>query len=103
MNNHEFEDWEIEVYQEAANDIKEKFKPYEIDVMIKIYRWTKSERNGYFFSNVCKREYNYKKGLKKLRTKYLIRLVKGNDPHKITKDGIRMGYLMLLCKDLGLL
>ncbi len=103
MSNLKFKDWEIDLYREATEDIKKGFKPYEIDVMIKIYRWTKSEHNSYFFSTVCKREYNYKKALKKLRTRNLIRLVKGNDPHKITKDGIRMGYLMLLCRDLGFL
>jgi len=103
MANESYEDWELDAYRDIAKDIKAQFKPHEIETMIRIYRWTKSERNSYFFSPICKREYNYKKTLKKLRSRYLIRVIRGNDPHKITKDGMRAGRIMLLCKDLGLL
>lgn len=103
MTNLEYEDWELDVYREIAKDIKKQFRSHEINVLIKIYRWTKSERNRYFFSHICKREPNYKNALKYLRSHALIQLVRSKDPHKITKDGIRAGGLMLLCKDLGLL
>jgi len=103
MANESYEEWELELYRDIVKDIKEKFDSYEIEVMIRIYRWTKSERNPYFFSHICKRESGYKKSLKYLRSQGLIRLVKSNDPHKITKDGIRTGRLMLLCQDLGFL
>lgn len=46
---------------------------------------------------------NYKNALKFLRSHALIQLIRSKDPHKITKDGIRAGGLMLLCQDLGLL
>jgi hypothetical protein len=101
MANEGYDDWELELYRENAEEIKKNFKPNEITVMVKIYRWTKSERNAYFFTYICKREYNYKKALRKLRSLSLIWVVRGNDPHKITKDGMRTGRLMLLCQDLG--
>ena len=103
MTNTEYEDWELEIYREIAEDIKKHFKSHEINVLIKIYRWTKSEHNRYFFSHICKREPNYKSALKFLRSNALIQLVRSKGPHKISKDGIRAGRIMLLCKDLGLL
>ncbi len=45
MSNNEYESYELEIYREIADDIREEFNPNEIDVMIRIYRWTKSERN----------------------------------------------------------
>ena len=83
------------IYEEIASDIAKEFKDHEIETMIKIYRWTKAEHNSYFFIHVLKRIYNYKKAIKKLRTKYLIFLVRGSGPYRITQDGMRVGRLML--------
>ncbi|KKM69781.1 hypothetical protein LCGC14_1447340 [marine sediment metagenome] len=99
----DYEEWELETYLEIAKVINKQFKPHEIDVMVRIYRWTKSERNRFFFTPICKRIHNYKNAFKKLRSRRLIRVIRGNDPHKVTKDGIRVGRLMILCRELGYL
>ncbi len=94
---------EIQIYKDIVEDIKKQFKPYEVEVLIKIYRWTKSERNRYFFLQILKRLPFYKKAVKKLRNLYLIELVKSNDPHRITQDGMRTGGLLLQLRNLGFL
>lgn len=97
------EEAELKRYRDIVKDIRGQFKPHDIEVMVKVYRWIKSEHQPYFFLHILKRIYNYKKAVKKLRAKGLIQVVKGNDPHKITNYGAMIGGLMLLCQDLGLL
>ena len=97
------DDYELTVYEEFADDIRKRFRPYEIDAMIRIYRWTKSEKNRYFFTHILKRIQNYKKAIKKLRSEALIQVVKGNDPYKISQDGMLVGGLMLQLKEMKLL
>ncbi|MHA1403782.1 MAG: hypothetical protein ACTSSI_08460 [Candidatus Helarchaeota archaeon] len=79
----------------VARDIKQEFTDNEIECMIKIYRWIKSERNHYFFQHVLKKIPRYKKCLKKFLNKYFIHRVKGRDLFRINDDGIRTFSLVL--------
>lgn len=89
--------------KEIAYAIKTEYRPYEIEVLIKIYRWTKAERDKHFFIFILKRIYKYKKGLKKLKSDGLIALVKGKEPYRITRYGYNTGRAMLELKERGLL
>lgn len=94
-------DEQIETYRECLTDIEDQnFAPNEIEVMIKIFRWTST----YFIpQSVVHTIPNYRKHVRKLRARALIQAVQSNSlskVHKITQDGQRTGYIMLLLRDL---
>lgn len=87
----------------ADTKIKAIFKPEELEVLVKIYRWTKADKNPYFFENVLKHIDGYTKALKKLRNHYFIILVKGSGPYRITEDGVLTARLVLDLQEKGFL
>ena len=71
------------------------FTENDIKLILRIYRWAKSERNSYFYTEIVKRIDNYKKGLKRLRNKfYLIYEVK-HHVWRANEDLYRIGKLLL--------
>ena len=103
MSEYKQHNYALTIYEDIAIDINRRFRRNEIDVMMKIYRWTKSERNSYFFLHILKRIQNYKSAIKRLRSNGLIRVIRGKEPLRITKDGIRAGILMIQLEELDLL
>jgi len=100
-----YTDKELEIYRECLKDIQdENFHPNEIEVMIRIYKWTKSDHNIYFSpQRVVHQVGNYRKRVRKLRARALIQAIKSgslSEAHKITQDGQATGYIMLLLRDL---
>lgn len=89
--------------QEISNTIKSQFRPYEIDLMIKIYRFTKSNKNPYVKLYMLKRFHNYKKALKRFKNEGYVFLHKGKEPYGITRFGMDIGRAMLELKELGFL
>ncbi|MFX1480547.1 MAG: hypothetical protein ACFFCI_20855 [Promethearchaeota archaeon] len=103
-----FTEEELAYYKACLQDIRdENFHQNEIEAMIRIYRWTKSDRNAYFFpQRVTRQVHNYKKHIKKLRTRALIQAVRSQSlsgVHRITQAGQWVGYIMLLLRDLEML
>jgi len=78
-------------FEERVVIVREILSDGEIECLLKIYRWTKSERNAFFFQVILKRISDYKKHLRGLRQKRFVTAVRPKDPWKITRDGILVG------------
>lgn len=89
--------------QDIADTIKIEYHSYEIEVLIKIYRWTKAEKDKHFFIHILKRIYKYKKALKRFKSDGFISLVKSKEPYRINRYGYNTGRAMLELKERGFL
>jgi len=89
--------------EEKVQIVRSILSNIEIKCLLRIYRWTKSERYPVFFKHILKRIPNYKKGINKLRQKGFVYVLKSRDPWKITDDGVRVGGLLLELKNKQLL
>jgi hypothetical protein len=83
--------------------VKAQLSDPAIECLIRVYRWTKSERYPVFFKHILKRIHNYQKGLNRLKQKGFVYVIKSRDPWRITEDGMRVGGLLLELRNKGLL
>ena len=71
------------------------FTQNDIELILKIFRWTKAERNPNFHTETLKRFPKYKKGLKRLQNKFFLIYQVKHGIWRINEDLVRIGKLLL--------